>query len=206
MSAEQFDLLLEVKCAPMSSSISLSERDLDGIRVDPNSNDIGALAVLDDHNSYRCGMIFIEIQNIPRSMIGTTQKSELPLGSDSATLAHISSRWDDWVLRTGAIENVFEDEHSRIPENIVHHLTRKYADSALPPVNRTRTRGMDVQRRLNRLRAEGGVLHEKPKKEGFLHQYILHHIISTDEALACSRSRINPIGVPDIEARINRLD
>ena len=108
MSSEQFDLLVEVKCAPKSMSISLSERDLAGIRVDSNSSDIGALAVLNDHSSYRCSMVFIEIQDIPQSMIGTTAKSELPLGSDSATLAYISSRWEDWILRSGAIENVFE--------------------------------------------------------------------------------------------------
>lgn len=206
MSSEQFDLLIEVKSAPKSTSISLSERDLAGIRVDPNSTDIGALAVLNDHSSYRCSMVFIEIHDIPQSMIGTTPKSELPLGSDSATLAYISSRWEDWILRGGAIENVFEDEHSRISENIVHYLTREFQGSPLPPVKHSKTRGMDVQRRLKRLRAEGGVLHGKPKKEGFLHQYILYHIISTDEALNCTRHRNNPIGVPDIEARINRLD
>ena len=150
MPAEQFDLLLEVKCAPMSSSISLSERDLDGIRVDPNSNDIGALAVLDDHNSYRCGMIFIEIQNIPRSMIGTTQKSELPLGSDSATLAHISSRWDDWVLRTGAIENVFEDEHSRIPDApIFPALTNSSANRRPNATSHNRKTRTDTMRATN---------------------------------------------------------
>ena len=206
MSAEQFDLLIEVKTAPKSDSISLSERDLDGIRVDSNSGDIGALAVLNDHSSYHCSMVFIEIQNIPQSMIGATKKSELPSGSDSATLAYISSRWEDWILRSGALEAVFEDEHSRISDNIEHYLTIKHGGSSLPPVERTRSRGMDVMRRLNRLRAEGGVLYEKPKIEGYLHQYILYHIISTDEVLACCRSRINPIGVPDIEARINRLD
>ena len=206
MSSEQFDLLVEVKCAPKSKSISLSERDLAGIRVDSNSSDIGALAVLNDHSSYRCSMVFIDIQDIPQSMIGTTAKSELPLGSDSATLTYISSRWEDWILRSGAIENVFEDEHSRISENIEHYLRVKYAGSSLPPVPPTKTRGMDVQRRLKRLRSEGGVLHEKPKKEGFLHQYILYHIISNDEALGCTRHRNNPVGVPDIEARINRLD
>ena len=78
VSPEQFDLLVEVKSAPKSTSISLSERDLAGIRVDPNSSDIGALAVLNDHSSYRCSMVFIEIQDIPQSMIGTTPKSELP--------------------------------------------------------------------------------------------------------------------------------
>jgi len=206
VSSEQFDLLVEVKCAPKSTSISLSERDLAGIRVDSNSSDIGALAVLNDHSSYRCSMVFIEIQDIPQSMIGTTAKSELPLGSDSATLAYISSRWEDWILRSGAIENLFEDEHSRISENIEHYLRINYAGSSLPPVKSINTRGMDVQRRLKRLRSEGGVLHEKPKKEGFLHQYILYHIISTDEALGCTRHRNNPVGVPDIEARINRLD
>ena len=42
------------------------------------------------------------------SIIGkTTQKSDLPPSSDSATLAYISSRWDDWILRPGAIETVF---------------------------------------------------------------------------------------------------
>ena len=206
MSSEQFDLLVEVKSAPKSTSISLSERDLAGIRVDPNSSDIGALAVLNDHSSYRCSMVFIEIQDIPQSMIGTTAKSELPLGSDSATLAYISSRWEDWILRSGAIENVFEDEHSRISENIEHYLRIKYAGSSLPPVKSTKTRGMDVQRRLKKLRAEGGVLNEKPALEGFLHQYILYHIISTDEELSCTRHRNNPVGVPDIEARINRLE
>ena len=67
---------------------------------------------------------------------------------------------------------------------------------------------MEVKRRLNRLRAEGGVLHGKGKaqKEGQLHQYILDHIISTDEALGCSYHRNNPTGVPDIVARINRLE
>ena len=206
MSSEQFDLLVEVKSAPKSTSISLSERDLAGIRVDPNSSDIGALAVVNDHSSYNCSMVFIEIQDIPQSMIGTTAKSELPLGSDSATLAYISSRWEDWILRSGAIENVFEDEHSRISENIEHYLRIKYAGSSLPPVKSTKTRGMDVQRRLKKLRAEGGVLNEKPALEGFLHQYILYHIISTDEALGCTRHRNNPVGVPDIEARINRLE
>lgn len=206
LSTEQFDLLVEVKCAPKSKSISLSERDLSGIRVDPNSSDIGALAVLNDHSSYRCSMVFIDIQDIPQSMIGTTPKSELPPSSDNATLAYISSRWEDWILRSDAIEKVFEDEHSRISDNIVHYLRIKYAGSPLPPVKPTKTRGMDVQRRLNKLRAEGGVLHEKPKKEGFLHQYILYHIISTDETLNCTRHRNNPVGVPDIEARINRLD
>jgi hypothetical protein len=209
VSAEQFDLLVEVKTAPKSDSISLSERDLDGIRVDPNSNDIGALAVLNDHSSYHCSMVFIEIQNIPPSMIGTTPKSELPPSSDSATLAYISSRWEDWILRSGAIEAVFQDEHSTIPDEIDHYLNRnteKHGGRLLPPVTHHRTRGMAVSRRLRRLRAVGGVLHRKPKKEGFLHQYILYHIISTDESLACSRSRINPIGVPDIEARINRLN
>ncbi|MDG1525349.1 MAG: hypothetical protein P8Q90_04705 [Candidatus Thalassarchaeaceae archaeon] len=206
MSSEQFDLLVEVKCAPISTSISLSERDLAGIRVDLNSSDIGALAVLNDHSSYHCSMVFIEIQDIPQSMIGTTAKSELPPSSDDATLAYISSRWEDWILRSGAIENVFEDEHSRISENIEHYLRIKYAGSSLPPVESTKTRGMDVQRRLKRLRSEGGTLHEKPKKEGFLHQYILYHIISTDGALGCTRHRNNPVGVPDIEARINRLD
>jgi hypothetical protein len=151
-------------------------------------------------------MVFIEIQDIPQSMIGTTAKSELPPGSESATLAYISSRWEDWVLRSGAIESVFEDEHSRISENIDHYLARKYGVSSIPPVKQTKTRGMDVQRRLKRLRAEGGVLHEKPRKEGFLHQYILYHIISIDETLGCTRHRNNPVGVPDIEARINRLD
>jgi hypothetical protein len=204
--SNQFDLLVEVKCAPQSTSISLSERDLAGIKVDPNSSDIGALAVLNDHSSYHCSMVFIEIQDIPRSMIGATEKSELPHGSESATLAYISSRWEDWVLRSGAIENVFEDEHSRISENIEHYLRIKYTGSSLPPVKSTKTRGMDVQRRLKKLRAKGGVLHEKPKKEGFLHQYILYHIIATDEALDCTRHRNNPVGVPDIEARINRVD
>lgn len=206
VSPEQFDLLVEVKSAPKSTSISLSERDLAGIRVDPNSSDIGALAVLNDHSSYRCSMVFIEIQDIPQSMIGTTPKSELPPSSDDATLAYISSRWDDWILRSGAIETVFEDEHSRISENIVHYLSREFGGSPLPPVEHCNTRGMDVNRRLKRLRAEGGVLHGKPKKEGFLHQYILYHIISSDEALGCTRHRNNPVGVPDIEARINRLD
>lgn len=206
MSSEQFDLLIEVKSAPKSTSISLSERDLAGIRVDPNSNDVGALAVLNDYSSYNCSMVFIEIQEIPQSMIGTTSKSELPLGSNSATLAYISGRWEDWILRSGAIENIFEDEHSRVSENIVHYLTREFQGSSLPPVKHSKTRGMDVQRRLKRLRAEGGVLHGKPKKEGFLHQYILYHIISTDEKLGCTRHRNNTVGVPDIEARINRLD
>ena len=81
MLSEKFDLLIEVKCAPKSTSISLSERDLAGIRVERNSGDVGALAVLNDHSSYRCGMIFIEIQDIPQSMIGTTAKYELPPGS-----------------------------------------------------------------------------------------------------------------------------
>ena len=208
MPAKQFELSLEVKSAATASAIIVDQRDWEGIRVDPNSGDIGALAVLNDHSSFHCGMIFIEFQEL-ESIIGkTTQKSDLPPSSDSATLAYISSRWDDWILRPGAIETVFEDKHSRILDNIDHYLRREYAGNSLPPVKQTRTRGMEVKRRLNRLRAEGGVLHGKGKaqKEGQLHQYILDHIISTDEALGCSYHRNNPTGVPDIVARINRLE
>lgn len=206
MPSEQFDLLIEVKSAPMSKSISLSERDLSGIRVDLDSDDVGALAVLNDHSSYRCSMVFIEIQEIPQSMIGTTAKSELPPGSKNKTLRYISERWEDWVLRSGVIESIFDDEHSNIPQNIDHYLARTFDGTFLPRVKKSKTRGMDVQNRLKRLRAEGGVLFGKPKKEGFLHQYILYHIISSDEKLGCTRHRNNPIGVPDIEARINRLE
>ena len=203
--AEQFELSLEVKSAPMASAIKIEQRDWDGIRVDPNSDDIGALAVLNDHSSYHCGMIFIEFQEL-ESIIGVkTQKSDLPSTSDSATFAYISSRWDDWILRRGAIETIFEDQRSRILGNIDYYLRREYAGNPLPPVKQTRTRGMDVKNRLNRLRAEGGVLHDKPQLEGYLHQYILEHIITTDEELGCSYRKPNPTGIPDIVARINKL-
>ena len=205
MPSEQFDLLVEVKSAPTSKSISLSERDLSGIRVDPDSDDIGALAVLNDNSSFRCSMVFIEIQDIPQSMIGTTAKSELPQVSKNSTLQYISKRWEDWILRSGVIESVFDDEHSNIPGNIEHYLVRTFDGKFLPRVKQSKTRSMDVYNRLKRLRSEGGALFGKPKKEGFLHQYILYHIISTDEQLGCTRHRNNPIGVPDIEARINRL-
>ena len=206
MSAKQFELSLEVKTAATASAIKIDQRDWDGIRVDPNSGDIGALAVLNDHSSYHCGMIFIEFQEL-ESIIGVrTQKSDLPPASDSATFAYISSRWDDWILRRGAIEAIFEDQRSRILDNINHYLRREYAGNSLPPVKQTRTRGVEVKNGLNRLRAEGGVLHDKPQLEGYLHQYILEHIITTDEALGCSYCKDNPTGIPDIVARINRLD
>ena len=91
-------------------------------------------------------------------------------------------------------------------DNIDYYLRSEYAGKSLPPVKQTRTRGMRVRERLNILRAEGGVLHGKAQKEGQLHQYILDHIISSDEALGCSYHRNNPTGVPDIVARINRLE
>jgi hypothetical protein len=206
MSAQQFELSLEVKSAPTASAIKIDQRDWEGIRVDPNSGDIGALAVLNDHSSYHCGMIFIEFQELESIIDIRTQKSDLPPALDSTTFAYISSRWADWILRPGAIKAIFEDEHSRIPANIDYHLRMKYAGNSLPPVKQTRTRGIDVKNRLNRLRAEGGVLHGKAQKEGQLHQYILDHIISSDEALGCSYHRNNPTGVPDIVARINRLE
>ena len=71
MPSEQFDLLIEVKSAPMSKSISLSERDLSGIRVDLDSDDVGALAVLNDHSSYRCSMVFCAVQQTRRSKPGS---------------------------------------------------------------------------------------------------------------------------------------
>jgi hypothetical protein len=206
MSMNQIDLLVEVKCAPKSDSISLSERDLDGIKVNPNSNDIGVLAVLNDLWPYQCNMELIEIQDIPKSMIGTTSKSELPLFSKSSTLDYISRRWGDWILRSGAIEDIFEDEHSRIYDNINHYLLRNYGGSSLPQIKIHKTRSFDIYRRLKKLRSKGGVLYQKPKKEGFLHQNILYHIISKDPILGCTHHKNNPIGVPDIEARINTLD
>ena len=206
MSMNQIDLLVEVKCAPTSDSISLSERDLDGIKVNPNSNDIGVLAVLNDLRPYQWSMEFIEIQDIPLSMIGTTAKSDLPSSSKSPNLVYISRHWEDWILRSGAVETVFEDEHSRISDNITHYLSRNYGGASLPQIKLHKTRSFDVYRRLKRLRSKGGVLYEKPKKEGFLHQYILYHIISTAPVLGCTRHNNNPIGVPDIEARINILD
>ena len=206
ISGVQFDLLVEVKTAPSSDTISLSERDLAGIEVHSGSSDIGALAVLNDDDAYRCSMIFIESQNIPRTMIGVTRKSDLPEKSELPTLAYISSRWEDWILRTGAIEFVFEDEHSNIPRNIENYLRIHHNSTPLPPVEHTPTRSMMVAARLNELRRENGALFEKASKEGYLHQYILYHIISKGKELACSFSKLNTIGVPDIFARINQLD
>ena len=137
---------------------------------------------------------------------GKTAKSELPFSSKSPTLEYISRRWEDWILRSGAVEAIFEDKHSRIYDNINHHLSRNYGGSFLPQIKYHKTRSFDVYRRLKRLRSEGGVLFEKPKKEGFLHQNILYYIISRDPILGCTHHKNNPIGVPDIEARINYLN
>ena len=58
-SQNQFLVLIEVKSAATTTSIAVSERDLEGITVDGDSNAEGYLAVLKDNDAFDCGFRFI---------------------------------------------------------------------------------------------------------------------------------------------------
>jgi len=200
-SQNQFLVLIEVKSAATTTSIAVSERDLEGITVDGDSNAEGYLAVLKDNDAFDCGFRFIERDRV--MLPGTLMMSELPSTTTNKSLIHIGRRWEDWILRPGAIETIYADEHAEIMANITHFLRTQRGERVLKPVPNHPNRFSDIHNRLKQLRRS--VLND-PKKEGFLHQSILYHIISTDPELACTFHFQNRVGIPDIIARINQLE
>lgn len=199
--SDQFLILVEVKTAPTSDSISLSERDLEGITVDENENAEGYLAVLKDNDAFDCGFMFVERRRIHTN--GTIHMSELPDSTSNSTLVKLSSRWEDWILTPGAIEDVYADDHSTIMDKIDHYLRYTRKERVLKQVAHHVNRPSHVHDRLQKLR--NSVLTD-PKKEGFLHQSLLYHIIASEPEFGCSFHFQNRVGVPDIMARVNRLD
>lgn len=198
---KQFLVLIEVKSAATTVSLTVSERDLEGITVDRNSNAVGYLAVLKDNDAFDCGFRFIERNRV--LLTGTLMMSDLPSTTTNKSLIHIGKRWEDWILRPGAVETVYADEHAEIMINITHYLRTQRDERVLRPVPNHPNRFSDIHNRLKHLRKS--VLNDA-KKEGFLHQSILYHIISTDPELACTFHFQNRVGIPDIIARINQLE
>lgn len=198
---DQFLVLIEVKSAPCASSINISERDLEGITVDEEANAEGYLAVLKDDDAWDCGFRFIERNRITHT--GMMNLSELPEATENISIQHVAKRWEDWILRPGVIESVYADEHSEIMDNITHFLRTKRNERHLKPIPKDPNRASNLHQRLRQLRKN--VLND-PRKEGFLHQSILYHIIRSDPELGCSFHFQNRVGIPDIMARVNRLD